>query len=93
MLRNRVLAAAYAGAHRFGVEVFDPSTSNTLMAALLVHDLRVRGGRGATRRRRCGTRWSCSGRARTTAACGATPFEPRSVLGIAVALGMLQRGA
>ena len=39
VVKNRALAAAFAGAHRFGVEVFDPSTSNTLMAALLVHDL------------------------------------------------------
>lgn len=38
--KNRVLAAAYRGADRFGVEVFAPDTSNTLMAALLVHDLR-----------------------------------------------------
>ena len=38
VLKNRALAAAYAGAHRFGVEVFEPGTS-TLMAALLVHDL------------------------------------------------------
>lgn len=37
---NRLLAAAYAGAHLFGVEVFDPATSNKLMAALLVHQLR-----------------------------------------------------
>ena len=39
VVKNRALAAAFAGAHRFGVEVFDPATSNTLMAALLVHDL------------------------------------------------------
>ncbi len=38
--KNKVLAAAYAGAHRFGVEVFEPATSRALMAALLVHDLR-----------------------------------------------------
>lgn len=37
--RNRALAAAYAGAHHFGIEVFGPATSNMLMAALLVHDL------------------------------------------------------
>ncbi|GAA2541057.1 hypothetical protein GCM10010435_05640 [Winogradskya consettensis] len=37
---NRLLAAAYAGAHLFGVEVFAPATSNRLMAALLVHQLR-----------------------------------------------------
>lgn len=39
--KNRVLAAAYAGAGRFGVEVFAPATSRVLMAALLVHDLRL----------------------------------------------------
>ena len=40
VMKNRALAAAYAGAHLFGVEVFEPGTANTLMAALLVHDLR-----------------------------------------------------
>ena len=39
VLKNRVLAAAYVGAPRFGVEVFEPATTRTLMAALLVHDL------------------------------------------------------
>ena len=42
--KNRVLAAAYAGAHRFGVEVFEPATTKVLMAALLVHDLHTGGG-------------------------------------------------
>jgi hypothetical protein len=37
---NRLLAAAYAGAHVFGAEIFAPATSNRLMAALLVHQLR-----------------------------------------------------
>ena len=41
VLKNRALAAAYAGAGRFGVEVFPSATSRVLMAALLVHDLRV----------------------------------------------------
>ena len=40
VIKNRALAAAYAGAGRFGVEVFEPATSTALMAALLVHDLR-----------------------------------------------------
>jgi hypothetical protein len=39
VLKNRALAAAYVGAPRFGVEVFEPATTKTLMAALLVHDL------------------------------------------------------
>ena len=41
VMKNRMLAAAYNGAGRFGVEVFAPETSRTLMAALLVHDLRT----------------------------------------------------
>jgi hypothetical protein len=41
--KNRLLAAAYAGASVFGVEVFPPATSRVLMAALLVHDLRTGG--------------------------------------------------
>jgi hypothetical protein len=39
VVKNRTLAAAYAGAHRFGVRVFEPDTCRVLMAALLVHDL------------------------------------------------------
>jgi len=40
VMKNRVLAAAYSGASRYGVEVFETRTSSTLMAALLLHDLR-----------------------------------------------------
>lgn len=40
VVKNRALAAAYAGAGRFGLEIFEPDTSNAIMAALLVHDLR-----------------------------------------------------
>jgi hypothetical protein len=92
VVRNRVLAAAYAGAARFGVEVFDPSTSNTLMAAMLVHDLRnpASSAHPATvldhpldlfwQGAASGGLWR-----------GA--FAPRSVLGLAVVLGMVQRGA
>jgi hypothetical protein len=39
VLRNRMLAAAYAGARHFGVTVFSPATTRVLMAALLVRDL------------------------------------------------------
>lgn len=92
VVRNRVLAAAYSGAHRFGVEIFEPATSNTLMAALLVHDLRNPAAlanpavpiaspvelfwQGANH----GGLWR-------------NAFAPRSVLGIAVVLGMVQRSA
>ena len=37
--RNRLIAAAYAGARHFGVEIFQPATTRVLMAALLVRDL------------------------------------------------------
>ncbi len=40
VVKNAALAAAYEGADRFQVEVFHPATSNALMAALLVYDLR-----------------------------------------------------
>ncbi len=40
VMKNRALAAAYGGADRFGLEIFAPETSNAIMAALLVHDLR-----------------------------------------------------
>lgn len=39
VVKNPVLGAAYAGAHRFGVHVFAPETVRPLMAALLVRDL------------------------------------------------------
>jgi hypothetical protein len=41
VVKNKALAAAYDGAHHFGVEIFEPDTANALMAALLVHDLRA----------------------------------------------------
>ncbi|HET7310903.1 MAG TPA: hypothetical protein VFJ17_06215 [Mycobacteriales bacterium] len=40
VMKNRILAAAYNGASSYGVEVFDVETSSTMMAALLIHDLR-----------------------------------------------------
>ncbi len=40
VIKNQALAAAYAGASRFEIEIFHPETSNALMAALLIHDLR-----------------------------------------------------
>lgn len=38
--KNRLLAAVYGSAHRFGAMAFEPATAAALMAALLVHDLR-----------------------------------------------------
>jgi hypothetical protein len=92
VLRNRALAAAYAGAHRFGVEVFDPSTSNTLMAALLVHDLRnpaAAANPATPLRHPLELFWQGANHG----GLWRNAFEPRSVLALAVALGMVQRGA
>ena len=91
VVKNRALAAAYAGAHRFGVEVFEPSTSNTLMAALLVHDLRSSSSlaRPDADLAHPDDAWSHQ------AAHGGlwrSAYAPRSVLGIAAALGMVTRG-
>ena len=79
VVKNRALAAAYAGAKRFGIEIFDPATSNTLMAALLVHDLRTGTPQGHPYAMEA-----------TQAAHGGlwrTAYEPRSVLGLAVLMG------
>ncbi len=80
VLKNRALAAAFAGAHRFGVEVFDPSTSNTLMAALLVHDL-VQGRPPADHP------WQDEAYAAVHGGIWRAPYEPRSALGLAALLG------
>ena len=79
--KNRVLAAAYAGAPRFGVEVFAPDTTRALMAALLVHDLHVPAPPG----RHPETLFS------DAAAHGGlwrAAYEPRSVLGLAALAGL-----
>lgn len=39
VVKNKLLAAAYRGAPRFGIEIFEPETARFLTAALLVHDL------------------------------------------------------
>lgn len=82
VVKNRALAAAYAGAHRFGVEVFDPSTSNVLMAALLVHDLHTGGGP------RHDHPWQDEAYAAAHGGLWRTTFAPRSALGLAALLGM-----
>ncbi|HEX7746057.1 MAG TPA: hypothetical protein VF462_12440 [Micromonosporaceae bacterium] len=81
VLRNRALAAAYAGAHRFGIEVFEPATSNTLMAALLVHDLH-------TAQPALDHPWQDEAYGAAHGGLWRVPYAPRSALGIAVLLGL-----
>jgi hypothetical protein len=80
VVKNRALAAAFAGAHRFGVEVFDPSTSNTLMAALLVHDLMSEHPVHAHP-------WMDEAYGAVHGGIWRAPYEPRSALGLAALLG------
>jgi hypothetical protein len=82
VVKNRALAAAYAGAHRFGVEVFEPATSNVLMAALLVHDLHTDGGP------RHGQPWQDEAYAAVHGGLWRTAYAPRSALGLAAVLGL-----
>ncbi|MGJ9411848.1 hypothetical protein ACHAAC_03980 [Aeromicrobium sp. CF4.19] len=81
VLKNRALAAAYAGAHRFGVEVFDPATSNTLMAALLVHDLRADVAPQPEP-------WQDEAFAAAHGGLWTAAYHPRSALGLAAVLGV-----
>lgn len=81
--KNRVLGAAYAGAHHFGVEIFEPATTRVLMAAMLVHDLhheappRSNPERLFSEAAAHGGLWSAA-------------YEPRSALGVAALAGLPQ---
>ena len=81
VVKNRALAAAYAGAHRFGVEVFEPATANVLMAALLVHDLHTGGGPAHAHP------WQDEAFAAVHGGLWRTAYAPRSALGLAALLG------
>jgi hypothetical protein len=81
VLKNRALAAAYAGAHVFDVEVFEPATSNTLMAALLVHDLRA-GVPAADHP------WQDEAYGAAHGGLWRSPYTPRSALGLAALIGL-----
>jgi hypothetical protein len=81
VLKNRGLSAAYAGAHRFGVEIFSPDTSSVLMAALLVHDLHTGGGPAHAHP------WQHEAHAAAHGGLWRIGYAPRSALGLAALLG------
>ena len=81
VVQNRVLAAAYAGAHRFGVEVFEPATTTVLMAALLVHDLHTGGGPAHAHP------WEDEAHQAAPGGLWRIAYAPRSALGLAALLG------
>lgn len=80
VMKNRALAAAYAGAHAFGVEVFEPGTANTLMAAVLVHDLRRPAAREYP--------WHDEAAYAAHGGIWRAAYSPRSALGLAAMLGI-----
>ncbi|MFN8190570.1 MAG: hypothetical protein U0R78_09030 [Nocardioidaceae bacterium] len=80
VVKNRALAAAYAGAHRFGAEAFDPATTRVLMAALLVHDLHVPAPTFAEP-------WQEEAHQAVHGGLWRTGYAPRSALGLAALLG------
>jgi hypothetical protein len=80
VLKNRILAAAYAGAHWFGAEMFEPATTRTLMAALLVHDLRA--GQPAQAHP-----WQDEAHAAVRGGLWRIAYAPRSALVLAALLG------
>ncbi|AWB93879.1 hypothetical protein [Aeromicrobium chenweiae] len=81
VVKNKALAAAYAGAHRFGVEIFDPATSNVLMAALLAYDLRS----GAAPQHEP---WQDEAVNAAHGGLWTAAYDPRSALGLAAVLGI-----
>lgn len=92
VVKNRALAAAYAGAGQFGIEVFSPATANTLMAALLVRDLRDQ--RSASNPDvDLRNPMDLFADAANHGGLWRTAYEPRSVLSLAAVLGLFVRNA
>ena len=92
VVKSRALAAAYAGAGRFGIEVFEPATSTTLMAALLVHDLRNPNAT-ANPATKLQNPMELFVQGANHGGLWRAAYSPRSVLGIAAILGMFESRA
>jgi len=92
VVKNRALAAAYAGASRFGIEVFAPSTANTLMAALLVRDLNDPKS-ASNPQRGLHNPMDLFADAANHGGLWRVAYEPRSVLSLAAVLGLFVRNA
>jgi hypothetical protein len=82
VLSNRLLAAAYAAAHLFDVEVFAPATANRLMAVLLVHQIR-------RPRAAAPAAWRDETVAAVHGGLWRAAYQPRSALGLAAVRGLV----
>ncbi|MGL5811230.1 MAG: hypothetical protein ACRCYQ_14920 [Nocardioides sp.] len=85
VLKNRALAAAYGGAARFGVEVFEPATTRALMAALLVHDLMAQ---DQAPPKRFAHPWEAEADQAVHGGLWRAAYAPRSALGLAALAGL-----
>ncbi len=92
VVKNKALAAAYAGADTFGIEVFEPDTCNTAMAALLVRDLRD-GASLTNPGNPVSNQMDLFADAANHGGLWRVAYDPRSVLGVAAVLGMVVRSA
>ena len=84
VLSNRLLAAAYAGAHLFDVEVFEPATASKLMAALLVHQIRKPRPASAAA-------WQDEATGAVHGGLWRTAYHPRTALPLAAVRGLVLR--
>lgn len=84
VVSNPLLAAGFRGAKAFGVEVFAPATTNALMAALWVHQLR-------TPPREFAHPLKLLVHTANHGGLWRLPYLPRSVLPMAALLGLFRR--
>jgi hypothetical protein len=90
VLSNPALAAGFRGAKAFDIEVFEPDTTNALMAALWVHDLRNAQGKAHPAVTLAHPLQLLSEGA-NHGGLWRVPYLPRSVLPFAALLGMMKR--
>lgn len=90
VVKNKLLAAAYAGASRFGVQVFDSDTCNAIMSALLVRDLRDPRS-AANPETILGHPSDLFCDAAAHGGLWRSAYDPRSMLGAAAVLGMIEQ--
>ncbi len=90
VLSNPALAAGFRGAKAFDIEVFAPDTTNALMAAMWVHDLRNPQGSAQPQVPLAHPLQLISDGA-NHGGLWRVPYLPRSVLPFAALLGMMKR--
>ncbi|MCH9816596.1 MAG: hypothetical protein K0U64_09135 [Actinomycetia bacterium] len=90
VVKNKMMAAAFLGASRFGIDVFEPDTCNAVMSALLVRDLR-----DPTAAANPQTPLQYPAELFVESAAHGylwrSPYSPGSVLGVAAVLGLFEQ--